>query len=390
MKKRTLFIFLLFSVFCLAQTPLKASIEKNVTLEEDTNLKSLIDSVANKMIKKPLINSTSIGIIFQGKEFIGHYGELEKGKSNKPTNKTIYEIGSLSKTFTGILIAKAVLDKKIHLDDSIQKYLMEDYPNLKFKAHPILIKDLVTHTSGLPNMMPLRVNEILEDFTNKNTPENLNNALINYGQKDFLRDLHNVKIDTIPGYKFSYSSAGIELLGSILEKVYNKKFEVLLKEYFSENAQMKNTKISLSNKEQGNLAVGYHCDNAVITSAFPKLPWGSSACIKLTLPDMMKYIKYQLKNNNETAESHKALVAFNDAFSSGYCWRIIKDEKLGVFYLHHGGVLRSQCFIYIIPKYNLGVFIITNQSGENTPKDLQESLNVIFEKIQKLKNKNNG
>jgi len=382
-KKSNLFIFLLLPIVCIAQTSLKA----NVVLNE-SNIKDLIDSVANKMINKPMINSTSIAIVYQDKEYIGHYGELEKGKSNKPNNKTIYEIGSLSKTLTGTLIAKAVLDKKINLVDNIQKYLVGDYPNLKFSNYPILIKNLITHTSGLPNMLPLKANEVLKDFTNKNTDIKLNEILKNFNQKEFLKDLHTVKIDTIPGYKFSYSSAGIELLGLILEKVYHEKYENLLIEYFSKNVQMNDTKISLSKIEKENLAVGYHCDDNAITTEMPKFPWGSSGNIKTTVPDMMKYIKYQLKNNSEILESHKIVIKFDNKFSLGYCWQIITNEKLGTFYLHHGGVLRSQCFIYIIPKYDLGVFIITNQSGENTPKDMQEAINEIFEKIEE--NKNNG
>lgn len=75
------------------------------------NLKSIVDHAAQKMVEKPLINAVSIGIVYQGQEYIGHYGELEKGKSNLPNNETIYEIGSLGKTLTGTLVAKAVLDK---------------------------------------------------------------------------------------------------------------------------------------------------------------------------------------------------------------------------------------------------------------------------------------
>ena len=90
-----------------------------------------MDSAANRMIKKPLIHSASIAIVYQGKEFIGHYGELEKGKNNCPDNQTIYEIGSLSKTFAGTLAAKAVCEKKLNIEDEIQKYLPENYPNLK-------------------------------------------------------------------------------------------------------------------------------------------------------------------------------------------------------------------------------------------------------------------
>lgn len=370
MKKRILIVFLVLPLLCLAQK---------------TTIKTIIDSAANQMIKKPLINSTSIGIVYQGQEYIGHYGELEKGKSNQPTNKTIYEIGSVGKTLAGTLIAKAVLDKKINLDDPVQKYLNDDYPNLKFNDHPIRIKDLVTHTSGLPNMIPLSINDMLKNFTNKETPANIINALKGYTKKEFYRDLHQVKIDTIPGYNFSYSSTGIELLASVLEKVYNKDFEVLLKEYFAENAQMKNTEINLSPEQEKNLAVGYHCDSNEVTFKMAALPWGAAGNIKTTLPDMIKYIKYQLKDNPVVTESHTALVKVNEKFSAGYCWRVMKDEKLGTLYMHHGGVVRSQCFIYIIPKYNLGVFIITNQSGENTPKAMKETLDQIFEQIQNLK-----
>lgn len=378
MKKRNLLIFLLLPLFCLAQTSLKIKNEKETTFP----LKSLIDSTANKMVEKPLINAVSIGMVYQGQEFIGHYGELEKGKSNVPTNQTIYEIGSLSKTFTGTLVAKAVLDKKINLDDPVQNYLAEDYPNLSFNGSPVRVKDLLTHTSGLPNMIPLELTAIIKDFTNIDTPKKMNDILVNYTQKDFLRDLHTIKIDTIPGHNFSYSSAGIELLALILEKTYNKKFEVLLKEYYSENAQMKPVQLVLSKKEEKNLAVGYHCDYPSITLPNQKLPWGAAANVKITVPEMIKYIKYQLKNNADVAESHRGLVKVNEKFSAGYCWRVLKDEKMGEIYMHHGGVPRSQCFIYILPKYNMGVFIVTNQSGENTPKDMKEVLNTIFEKIQ--------
>ncbi|PQA96881.1 hypothetical protein B0A69_02105 [Chryseobacterium shigense] len=374
MKKNILFTVSLLSVFCLGQK----------AVNENSNLPSVVDHAVQRMVEKPVINAVSIGIVYQGKEYIGHYGELEKGKSNTPDNQTLYEIGSLSKTLTGTLVAKAVLDKKLKLDDPVQKYLSEDYPNLAFNGHPLRIKDLVTHTSGLPKMLPLEVNPILNDFTNEKTPENVNRVLKNYKQKDFLRNLHTVKIDTIPGHQFSYSNAGIELLGAVLEKVYHKNFEALLKEYLTEHLQMKHTTINLSKKEEASLAVGYHCDYNTITPQFTALPWGSSGNVKTTLPDMIEYIRYQLKRNAEITESHQPLVKVDDSFTSGYAWRVMTDEKLGTFYKHHGGVFRAQCFIYIIPKYDLGVFIITNQSGINTAKDMQGVLDEIFEKTSVL------
>lgn len=372
MRNLVLFIFLLSSVFCLAQ-PSEA---------EKININLLIDTVANKMLKKPLIHSTSIAIVYQGKEYIGHYGELEKGKNNCPNNETIYEIGSLSKTFAGTLAAKAVCENKLNIEDEIQKYLPEDYPNLKYKSHPILVKYLLSHTSGFPNMIPLEANTILQDFTNHDTPAKINELHRNYGQKDFLRDLHKVKIDTVPGYKYAYSSAGSEIIAFILEKVYKTKYEKLLTDYLAKSIAMQKTKISLSDQEAIKLAVGYHSYNSMITSAMPQLPWGASGNMKSTIPDMVKYMKFQLKNNKIVAQSHESIFKVDPEFSIGYFWNIATDDKkLGTYYVHHGGVPRSQCYIYIIPKYDLSAFIITNQSGMNTAKVMEDALNEIFAKI---------
>ncbi|MFH7001777.1 serine hydrolase domain-containing protein [Flavobacterium bizetiae] len=370
MKNRLLLILLLSSIFCLAQN------------SQPENIKILMDSAANRMIKKPLIHSASIAIVYQGKEFIGHYGELEKGKNNCPDNQTIYEIGSLSKTFAGTLAAKAVCKKKLNIEDEIQKYLPENYPNLKYGDQPILVKHLLSHTSGFPNMLPFEANTILADFTNHDTPAKINELYKNYHQKDFLKDLHKVKIDTVPGYKYSYSSAGSQLVAFILEKVYQTKYEKLLTDYVTQNIAMQNTKINLSSQETKKLAVGYHSDNSVITSPMPQLPWGASGNMKSTIPDMVKYMKFQLKNNEIVAESHKTVVKFDNDFSIGYFWNIdTGNKKLGTFYVHHGGVPRSQCYIYIIPKYDLGAFIITNQSGNDTAKIMEDELTEIFDKI---------
>lgn len=372
MKNRFLLIFLLSSIFCLAQS----------SQAENIDIKTFIDSAASKMIKKPLIHSTSIAIVYQGKEFIGHYGELEQGKNNCPNNETIYEIGSLSKTFAGTLAAKAVCDKKLNIDDEIQKYLPEDYPNLKYGYHPILIKHLLSHTSGLPNMLPFEANTILQNFTSHDTPAKINALYKNYGEKDFLNDLHKVKIDMEPGFKYSYSSAGSQLMALILEKVYKTKYEKLLTDYVRTSIAMQSTKITLSDKEAKKLAVGSHSDNNIITSPMPQLPWGASGNMKLTIPDMVKYIKFQLKNNKIVSESRKSIVKFDNKFSIGYFWNIATDDKnKGTFYVHHGGVPRSQCYIYIIPKYDMGAFIITNQSGTDTAKIMENAINEVFEKI---------
>ena len=113
----------------------------------------------------------SIGILVNGKSYLYNYGETVKGNKQLPTNKSIYEIGSISKTFTASLLALAVLEGKVKLSDPVNKYLPKDIPPLQFNNKPITLQSLSNHTSGLP-YMPTNLNNtdsfnLFKDYDNK-------------------------------------------------------------------------------------------------------------------------------------------------------------------------------------------------------------------------------
>lgn len=341
-----------------------------------------IDEVAASLIEQPLLHSASIGVVYRGREFIRHRGDMETGKPGPPTDATLYEIGSLSKTLAGTLMANAVLEHKVGLDDDIRQYLQGDYPNLQYEGDPIRIRHLLSHTSGLPNMLPERANTVLADFTDHRTPDALNAVYARYDKADFLRDLHTVEIPRVPGEHYGYSSAGTELAAHVLEVVYKQDYESLLRAYLSDAAGMTGLRIRLSDEEAPRLAVGYHSDNAVPTTPMPQLPWGASGNAKATLPDMVKYLKFQLADGPVAKESHRTLVTFDAESSIGYFWNIVRGDPLkGTYYAHHGGVPRSQCYIYILPKYDLGIFVITNQSGDQTARAMETAIDTLVERI---------
>jgi CubicO group peptidase (beta-lactamase class C family) len=324
----------------------------------------------------------SIGVVYEGKSFIHHAGELEAGQANLPTDQTIYEIGSLSKTLTGTLVANAVLAGKLRLDDPVQQYLGEGYDGLTFEGSPVRVRHLLSHTGGLPNMLPDKANEILERFPDHNTPADLNEVYQDYGKAEFMADLRAITIEAEPGASYSYSSVGTELSAHILESIYETEYETQLAEFFAQSANMSDLTIRLPQADFGKLAIGYHSDNPEPTTPMPTLPWGASGNAKSTVPDMLKYIKYQLASGDVVREARRPLVDFDD-FSVGYFWNIIKhDKQKGTYYAHHGGVPRSQCYIYIVPKYDLGIFIITNQSGEDTADELEWALDEIIEGVE--------
>ena len=127
-------------------------------------IQNTIHFYGEKLISDPSLNAVSIGITMNGNSYTEHFGELDEGKSNTPTDSTIYEIASVSKSFCGILIAKAVLEKRITLDDDIREYLVSGYPNFEYLEIGITIKLLLTHTSGLPRFLPLEIYSLFNNI----------------------------------------------------------------------------------------------------------------------------------------------------------------------------------------------------------------------------------
>lgn len=345
-----------------------------------------MEAAAQKLLSAPLLHAASIAVVYRGKATIVHRGELEAGKGKVPDDATLYEIGSVSKTFAGMLLAKAVLEGKVSLDDEVQKYLPSDYPNLHAKGREIRIRHLVTHTSGLPNMLPLAVNAVLEDFADHAVPARLNAVYAGYSQQAFWRDLAQVRPGPL-GEGYAYSSAASELVAHILERVYQAPYEVLLTGFLARELGMGNTRMRVAAADAPRLAPGYHSDNPVPTTPMPQLAWGAAGNLKSTMPDMISYLRFQLGASAVAAESQRPLHRFADDFSIAYFWNIGNNRQLGTHYVHHGGVPRAQGYAYVVPKYQLGVYIVTNQSGNGTAKALESAVAGIFDTVEALERK---
>jgi CubicO group peptidase (beta-lactamase class C family) len=346
-----------------------------------------IEETADFMLKDATISSVSISVFQDGETYTEHYGELDKGKGNTPTDKTIYEIASVTKTFTGYLVAKAVIDKKIALEDDVRKYLKGSYPNLEYNGHPIKIKDVITHTARLPANI-----KKLEDILARNSVPNaliqddimieIAKAFEDATRETFLNELHQVKIDTIPGLKYSYSNIGANLAGHILETVYEKDYSALLREHIFSKAGM-NSSYSI-HSDKAILANGYNDNGKIMPFLTLDNSFGAEGSIKSTTPDIINYIKFQLNKDKYVNESFsKQYNEENDWV--GYFWGIEKNEDDIEYYRHHGAAFGSQNMLYIIPEYSLGIHIITNVTGQNTYKILDNAGEKLIKKLTKKK-----
>lgn len=381
MKKLIIVLILLNTYACKETTEDKRS-------DLELSIEQSMDRNADSLLSKKEFNALSIGVYKNGKTFTKHYGELDQGKGNTPNDSTIYEIASLTKTFTGTLLAKAELDGKIDLNEDIRQYLKGDYPNLEYKGKPVTIKDLATHTSRLPRELPN--SDDLWANPNDSLPYRLNARAEGYTKEMFHKDLKGSKLDTLPGFKYAYSNVGPELIAQILENVYNKSYNKLLQEVIFNKANMNSTTFHLQADQKKRFANGYN-DKGELAPNFVVALSGADGGLKSTMSDLMSYMKFHFNEDNPIVKQSHQMMEYDNGrnFREGYFWQIRTNDELGTYYFCHGGAYGTQNYFFLIPDYDLGISVITNQSGPNTSNDLINVVNGLIEDIKPTQNKLN-
>lgn len=340
---------------------------------------------AEPLLTDELISALSVGVFYEGEKYSQHYGSLDDGQNNPPTDKTIYEIASVSKTMVGLLIAQAEAEGKLSIEDDVRTHMEGDYANLAYEGQPIRIKHLMTHTSRLPRFLPTSINDLFANIT-EDLPFRIAELANSYSRTQFFEDLKSVVIDTVPGTVYAYSNADTELVAHILEQIYQTTFDDLLQKNHTQWANMSNTAVQLSEEQSKNLANGYGMNRIKVPHMTIKL-WGAAGGIKSNMPDLLNYMEFQLNEKNPiVAKTHQPL--YGTEHQLGYFWVLSSDSTLGRCLSHHGGAFGAQNWMFLYPEAGIGVSVITNQSDMETAGKLREVLNGIVEDLTALESKN--
>lgn len=332
----------------------------------NTHIDSAIHKSVMQYFKDGRAVGLSIGIVVNGNTHFYNYGETRAGNKQLPGKQTIYEIGSITKSFTGILLAKAVLDRKISLSDDIRKYLTESYPNLVYKGVPITIQDLSNHTS--------RITRIFPNLWERPAYDSLN-PYGGYSRMLLYEGLHRMKMDTFPGKIYSYSNMAVALLGTILEEVYKKDYFTLVFNKILQPSAMRNTCIDLSKIPADRIAWPHNEKREVAplwdASLLPAL-----GGLRSTTADLANYI---LVNNKETDPavklSHQRTFGTNQE-GMALNWFIHSSADGYKIIEHGGGTGGSRSSLECFPQLNSGFVILTNSLANRN--ELERELTAII------------
>ena len=203
-----------------------------------------IDSIINENYQKNPDIGISVGFIHNNEEYYTAYGKMSKESQIDINKNSVFEIASITKLLTSNLVAQAVINNKIKLDDYIDNYLPKQYILQEEIKNKIKISDLASHQSGLTDL----------DF--RALIESDSQQPMNGVTQKTLSDIINNCTELVDYGKYRYSTIGFVLLGQILENVYGKSYDAIIREKMIYPLQMTNTLTDNFNIK--NITTGYN------------------------------------------------------------------------------------------------------------------------------------
>jgi serine-type D-Ala-D-Ala carboxypeptidase/endopeptidase len=307
-----------------------------------------------------------VGIVDAGGSSIVSSGRLDNGTDQKVNGDTVFEIGSVTKTFTGLLLQDMVERGEMKLDDPVAKYLPKSVKVPSRNGKEITLLQLATHTSGLPTSsitwIPKRADDPRADYT----VERMYEFVSSY---ELPRD---------PGTKYEYSTVGMALLGQAIALKAGTTYESLVIDRICRPLKMDSTRITLTPQLNARFAIGHnYCGYSVSNSYWGALTPGAG--LRSTANDLLKYVSANLGLSpsclaplmKKTHISHFNAGMETDTGQDtdlGLGW-MITHEPGGADIIEHGGLTDGFIsFVCFDPARVRGVVVLCNSQDFDAGK----------------------
>ena len=306
-----------------------------------------------------------VGIADEHGSSIVSYGTLDDSTDQRVNGDTVFEIGSITKTFTGLLLQDMVERGEMKLDDLVAKYLPNSVKAPARNGNEITLLQLATHTSGLPtssvNWIPNRADNPRADYTIER-------------MYDFVSGF---RLTRDPGTKYEYSTVGMALLGQAIALKAGTNYESLLVDRICRPLKMDSTRIELTPELKARFATGHNYFGYAVSSSY----WGAlipGAALRSTANDLLIYLSANLalKPSSLTPIMGKTHVAHFQAHLDtdtgldtdiGLTWMITHGQQ-GTEILQHGGLTDGFiAFVCFDLGRHRGVVVLCNSQDFEVP-----------------------
>ena len=318
---------------------------------KDPKFKKVAQKIVSEM-KRLQVPGVAIGIWHAGKEYSEGFGVTNVEHPLPVTPDTLFQTGSISKTFTGTLMMQLVEQGKVDLDTPVQKYIKDFKLRDKDAAKKVTIRQLLTHMGGW-------VGDYFNDFGNGE------DALAK-----MVKDIAKLPQVQPLGTIWSYNNTGFNIASRVIEIVTKKSYEQAVQEML-----FKPLKLNMSFFYPSDIlfthrfVVGHQKVKNKVQVA---RPWAIGRAgngvggVVSTVKDLLKYARFHMSNGKKSVITGRSLramripqVSMGPRGLMGITWFIRKADGLTI-YAHGGATNGQQAYFFFIPKKDFALAILTN------------------------------
>ena len=307
-----------------------------------------------------------VGIVDENGSSIVSCGKLDNGTDQDVNGDTLFEIGSITKTFTGLLLQDMVERGQMKLDDPVAKYLPASVKMPTHNGKEITLLHLATHTSGLP------------DGPDNVDPKRADNRYVDYTVEKMYAFVSGYKLASDPGTKYEYSTVGMGLLGQAIALKAGTNYESLVVDRICRPLKMDSTRITLAPELKSRFAQGH---NYYGYAASPK-DWEAmmgGAALRSTANDMLKYLSANLglkpsrltplMEKTHAPYFHAGLETDNGPDTDiGLAWMIMHESGDANTIEHGGLTMGFMTFVGFDMTRRRGVVVLCNSQDFDVPR----------------------
>ena len=309
------------------------------------------DEIREILAKRVDQQKQAVGIVAgvidpNGRRVVAH-GNLAMADPRPLDKDTIFEIGSVTKIFTSLVLADMVIRKEVALDDPAAKYLPETVRMPERNGKSITLLDLATHSSGLP---PL--------------PGNLKPGAP-FSVEDLYQFLSGFALPRDPGSEYEYSNLGAGLLGHLLACRAGTGYESLIRSRIARPLNMPDTGITLSSSMNQRMATGHTGMLTPVANSDLPAPLAGAGALRSSANDMLTFLQAFLGyRDSPLAPAIKAMLDVRRPAGQatiGLGWLIMPVHGRAVVG-HNGATGGFRSFVAYDPKERIGVVLLSNAS----------------------------
>jgi D-alanyl-D-alanine-carboxypeptidase/D-alanyl-D-alanine-endopeptidase len=330
--------------------------EGKLTAEQ---FQGLVDHLAGEYLKSTDNVGLVIATIREDKSSVtvSGYGTTSRGSSNRPDGDTVFEIASVGKTFTGVLLAEMAQQNEVRLIDPLSQFLPKNAPVPQYQNRQITLLDLATHSSGLPSLPP--------NFASKDPL----NPYKDYTTEQMLVGLGQIELERSPGSQYEYSNLGFGILGYALAQRAGQDFEQLIAERLLSPLGMTSTRMTLDAEYKKRLATPHADGQAVPVWEDTTMPGAGS--FLSTANDLIRFIEAQWNMPLELPATLRSGLAMAQQKyrpggatheSLGLGWHISSENALTIVW-HNGASGGSCSYVAFLPQQRAGVVVLSNSTS---------------------------